>query len=547
MESSILDKISRYYPHILLALCCLLFPLAIGSASLFDWDEVNFAEAAREMIVTKNYLNVQINFLPFWEKPPLFFWIQSMSMHIFGVNAFAARFPNAVVGVISIMSIYTIGKKWLSPNFGFLWALAYMGSILPHFYFKSGIIDPLFNLFIFGALYQFFQYLQAYRFRFVLSTAALAGLAVLTKGPVAVLIIALVLFFFLWYKWRSLKFIAWHWLVAMGVIGLLTSVWFAAEIIQGGGWALFQQFFDYQVRLFTSSEAGHGQPFYYHFIVLFIGCFPISLIAFPYILKRNFPDAEAKVKDLYTLQFILFWVVLILFSLTTTKILHYSSLCYFPLSFIAAYIADRNMAKNQRISTLSLVLLYLVGSVLALAFTALPLVIQYKDAVIPFIQDRFAVQNILVPVTWGGWEFLVGASYFCLMIFILVKLRKKATYIVHLFLLNAIMLNALMIGIVPKLEQHLQGSLISFFKAHQSPQEYVTTFGFKSYAQYFYTNKQPPKNKQALDDQWLITGPIDKPVYIVSKIFQREEVLRHPDIKLLYEEGGFVFYERKPK
>ncbi len=195
MESSILDKISRYYPHILLALCCLLFPLAIGSASLFDWDEVNFAEAAREMIVTKNYLNVQINFLPFWEKPPLFFWIQSLSMHIFGVNAFAARFPNAVVGVISIMSIYTIGKKWLSPNFGFLWALAYMGSILPHFYFKSGIIDPLFNLFIFGALYQFFQYLQAYRFRFVLSTAALAGLAVLTKGPVAVLIHCLGSFF----------------------------------------------------------------------------------------------------------------------------------------------------------------------------------------------------------------------------------------------------------------------------------------------------------------------------------------------------------------
>jgi 4-amino-4-deoxy-L-arabinose transferase-like glycosyltransferase len=357
----------------------------------------------------------------------------------------------------------------------------------------------------------------------------------------------LVLFFFLWYKWGSFKLIAWHWLVAIGVIGLLTSVWFAAEIIQGGGWALFQQFFDYQVRLFTSSEAGHGQPFYYHFVVLFIGCFPISLIAFPYILKLNFPDAEAKVKDLYTVQFILFWVVLILFSLTTTKILHYSSLCYFPLSFIAAYVVNRKIEQKERISTFSFLLLGLVGSVLAIAFTALPLLIRYKDAVIPLVKDRFAVQNMLMPVTWGGWEFLIGALYFSLLLLVLMRLRKQTQYVVYLFLLNAIMLNALMMGIVPKLEQHLQGSLISFFRAHQGSDAYVTTFGFKSYAQYFYTNKQAPMNRASLEDQWLITGPIDKPVYIVSKIFQREEVLRHPDIKLLYEQGGFVFYVRMPK
>ena len=58
----------------------------LGHVHLFDWDEINFAESAREMIVTGDYRSVQINFEPFAEKPPLFFWLQASSMHMFGIN-----------------------------------------------------------------------------------------------------------------------------------------------------------------------------------------------------------------------------------------------------------------------------------------------------------------------------------------------------------------------------------------------------------------------------------------------------------------------------
>ena len=58
--------------NILIALAgALLFIPGIGSARLFDWDEINFAESAREMIVTGDWFNVQINFESFWEKPSL--------------------------------------------------------------------------------------------------------------------------------------------------------------------------------------------------------------------------------------------------------------------------------------------------------------------------------------------------------------------------------------------------------------------------------------------------------------------------------------------
>ena len=126
----------------------LFFPF-LGNVALFDWDEINFAEIAREMIVSGDYLNVQINFQPFWEKPPLFIWMQVLSMKLFGINEFAARFPNAICGIITLIVLYEMGRKLFNARLGMIWALVYAGSILPFFYFKSGIIDPWFNLFIF--------------------------------------------------------------------------------------------------------------------------------------------------------------------------------------------------------------------------------------------------------------------------------------------------------------------------------------------------------------------------------------------------------------
>ena len=171
----------------------------LGASHLFDWDEINFAESAREMIVTGNYTTVQINFEPFWEKPPLFFWLQVLSMKAFGVNEFAARFPNAVVGIATLLVFYSLGKKLHNASFGWLWALGYLGSLTPFLYFKTGIIDPTFNLFIFVSIWFTANYFTERSISKVILAGFFIGLAVLTKGPVALLIWALVvgIFWFL--------------------------------------------------------------------------------------------------------------------------------------------------------------------------------------------------------------------------------------------------------------------------------------------------------------------------------------------------------------
>nr|HPI12504.1 glycosyltransferase family 39 protein [Catalimonadaceae bacterium] len=141
-------------------IAALLFIPFLGAVHLFDWDEINFAECAREMFINRDFGRVYINFLPFWEKPPFFFWLQVASMHAFGVNDFAARFPNAIAGIITLILVFRTGQRLFNTQFGILWALAFGGSVLPHLYFHSGIVDPWFNLLIFTGLLYFISYEQ---------------------------------------------------------------------------------------------------------------------------------------------------------------------------------------------------------------------------------------------------------------------------------------------------------------------------------------------------------------------------------------------------
>src|ERR1700761_2523893 len=123
---------------IIVILAALLFLPFLGQVHLFDWDEINFAECAREMIVSKDYLRAQIDFMPFWEKPPLFIWMQVIAMKIFGIGEYAARFPNALIGVTTLVTIFYVGKKTVNEKMATWWVLLYAATWLPHFYFKSG-------------------------------------------------------------------------------------------------------------------------------------------------------------------------------------------------------------------------------------------------------------------------------------------------------------------------------------------------------------------------------------------------------------------------
>ena len=248
-----------------------------GAVHLFDWDEIIFAESAREMIVSGDYLTVTINYEPFWEKPPFFIWLQVISMKVFGINEFAARFPNALCGIFTLISLYLVGRKIHGEKFGILWAVAFGTAILPFFYFRTGIIDPWFNLFIFHGFSFFIFYLSPERFSrrhlFAGLSALFLGLAVLTKGPVAVLVFALSFLIYLAYVRGKIAVKFSHVLVFVGILVVTGGFWFVLAIIDGN-LQVIRDFISYQAGLFTDDFAGHGGFPGFHFVILLSGFFP---------------------------------------------------------------------------------------------------------------------------------------------------------------------------------------------------------------------------------------------------------------------------------
>lgn len=549
----------KIIPWLILIGAAMFFVPFTGRVHLFDWDEINFAECAREMIVSDDYLNVQIGFRPFWEKPPLFIWMQVLSMKAFGINEFAARFPNAVCGIITLLLLYTIGKKQISHRFGTWWALIYASSVLPHLYFRSGIIDPWFNLFIFLSVYLFILYASpektapGRRKLYITLSGIAAGLAMLTKGPVGVLLPGLVIaVFYAILAWR--KFVIKRTNPVMtwpGVPG--TLLFFAALLLTGGSWFIVQwmnghsdmvmKFIHYQVRLFTQPDAGHGGHWSYHFWVLLFGVFPASIPAIGSLsVKRG---EEFSVKHFHWIMSILFWTVLLMFSIVKTKIVHYSSLAYFPLTFMAAYTVHRVLENRARWHWAFSVALVAIAVLFALLTVAVPLVETYKNEIIAsgLIKDDFALGNLRADVKWTGFEWVAGLILLAGTVVSVLLVKKKPLQALRLLFATSLLFTWLLIILFPyRIEKYSQGAVIEFYKSKADEKCYVLTSGYFTYAPMFYLMTSPDDYARPM---WLLTGKTDRPVYLVLKEpHYREWKHLVPAMKVLYMKNGWVFLQR---
>lgn len=530
-----------------------LFTTGLGTVHLFDWDEINFAESAREMLITGDYLNVQVNFKTFWEKPPLFIWMQALSMKLFGVNEFAARFPNAIAGALTMVTIFLIGCRWKSPRFGLLWVALYICSFLPFFYFKSGIIDPWFNLFIFLGIYFMMCYTapehQGNRLAQALLSALFLGLATLTKGPAGFLIFLLTFavhiitsrFRINGARWKDV-------LLFFMAFALIGGLWFIFQIFSGNR-DIIRDFILYQIRLVETQDAGHGGFPFYHFVILFFGVFPASIFALPtFHPKRIQIEDDRNLAHFFQWMMITLWVVLILFSIIRTKIVHYSSMCYFPITFLAAWYIDKWLDRKAQPRKWITALLFLISIPVGVVTAVLPFIDRLKPHLIPYIKDNFAVQNLQATSEWYGYEWLFGLLPILGTILYAVFRKRQPSKALTTLLCSSLAFIYLGVYFFPKqIEAYSQRAAIEFLQEHAEEDCYIDSI-YKSYAIYFYSDRQPKNNNDNREYLW--RGQIDKPVYILTwnvphDIQNLKENTK--DLVHLYNKNGFAFYARYPK
>ena len=106
---------------VLIGTLLMLFFASIGHMALLEPDEGRYAEIPREMLATGHYILPHLNGVLYFEKPPLYYWLNALSMKVFGLNEFAVRFWSAALGFLGLWLVFALawriaGRRaaWLS-------------------------------------------------------------------------------------------------------------------------------------------------------------------------------------------------------------------------------------------------------------------------------------------------------------------------------------------------------------------------------------------------------------------------------------------------
>src|SRR3989338_1028677 len=173
---------------ILLILFGLLFFFRLDYNTIASWDEGWYGSISREIVRSNNWLFLNWNGMPYYDHPPLGFWLMAISYKLFGISELTTRLPSALAGVLTIFFIYKLGEL-ISKNkiVGFTSGLILGTSVWYLIRVRSGNLDSLFVFFTILTLY--LAYKTNKNIKFLPITLASFGLLLLTKTLVGVVLI----------------------------------------------------------------------------------------------------------------------------------------------------------------------------------------------------------------------------------------------------------------------------------------------------------------------------------------------------------------------
>ncbi len=484
----------KYIVHaIITLLAILIFIPGLGLVQLFDWDELNFAESAREMHSSGKGLYVQIAFEPFWEKPPLFIWIQVFFISLFGEHTWVYRLPNVLAGVISVNMAYHIGYFLKRRSLGAFWALSLACTFAPLLYFKSGIIDPVFNLFILLSIWHWYRITRCQsentrpHWHYLLSGLFL-GLAILTKGQAALIVVGIVILLATALQGRWKDVFSMRFLVFILAMATIVCSWLIPIYMQLGA-QFFEAFIGYQIELVKGQIQWHNQPWFYHPVVLFFLCFPAASFAAPYLIKKGKEDFGTESWHLFMRS--LFWVVLIIFSIVGTKIIHYSSLCWYSITYFGAYHTYLIHTNRGKTSSFQKVLLLVSALGIFIAITGLPIVFG-RDVLPEWILPHLDLFTKSLKQNNAAWTWTSIIPGVLMLVWILPWIVKSSPKInkhpAYIFAYTGLVSLGVYCFLLPPVADLLQAELISTVKTETTKTKLLETHGFKTYALYFHGN-----------------------------------------------------------
>jgi 4-amino-4-deoxy-L-arabinose transferase-like glycosyltransferase len=324
------------------ALVAVLWFATLDCRTLLHPDEGRYAEIAREMAASGDWITPRLNDLKYFEKPPFQYWVTAAADRLFGVHAWTARLWPAVAGFLAVIALGAAGFALGGPALGVVAALALAGTLWHAALAQIVTLDSGLAFFLALAFSAFVvaqraeSGVAARRGWMALAWAALAG-ATLSKGPVGIAIPAGALVVYTaatrdFAVWRRLSLI-----VGIVVYLALTVPWFVAVGLRNDEFLRF--FFVHEhLQRFLTTEARRVGPWYYFVPFALAGSLPwLAVLAFG---ARRAWCETANALGFSWQRFALCWAafVLVFFSVSESKLPSYILPMFAPLALVAAWL-----------------------------------------------------------------------------------------------------------------------------------------------------------------------------------------------------------------
>ncbi|MBE9189358.1 glycosyltransferase family 39 protein [Gloeocapsopsis crepidinum LEGE 06123] len=341
----------------LLVIGWLAFFWNLGSTGLVDETEPLFAEAARQMTVTGDYITPYFNEETRFDKPPLVYWLMAIAYSTIGVNEWAARLPSAFSAFALVcLGFYTLlffgvgssdsdtrstlregqSPTPLTPRSFFCAGLgAALIALNPETiaWARIGVSDMLLTGCMCSALLCFFlgyaQPLKPQQVRWYLAFYVLAALAILAKGPVGIVLPGIIIGLFLLYVGKLGEVLREMRILWGSLLILAIAIPWYILVIGANGWNYINSFFGYHnIERFTGVVNNHSAPWYFYFLVVLLGFAPWSIylpvaIAQTRFWQRSYWRSTHRSTHLGLFALIWFVAIFGFFTIAVTKLPSY--------------------------------------------------------------------------------------------------------------------------------------------------------------------------------------------------------------------------------
>ncbi|MBE9177365.1 glycosyltransferase family 39 protein [Oculatella sp. LEGE 06141] len=428
----------------LLLLCGVLFFWQLDGYTLFNITEAKQAEIARQIWVRQDWITPVYNGDIYFDKPILLHWLIAIGFRLFGLNEWAVRLPSAVSATGLVLITWGFVARFANSRIALLAATMLAANPFTFALGRTGQHDMLLTVFMTAALYCWYWAYSTGQRQGYLWFFACLGLAVLAKGPLALVLCSLAIAVFLTAvgRWREqFATVPWRW--GLTLFGAITFPWYLL-VLYANGWNFVDQSFVFNnVDRFVTANLNQVGPWWYYLPLLLVGFFPWVLPLLQTLvqaprqgwLRLRYWRHQAPAQQIGLFMTIWLLTVLVFMSVAATKLPWYINPGFPALAYLCAQAWERQMATPGRWQQLTLKLTGLGYVLMAIAFLVLPRLLP-NEPVLQSIQNTGALWILTLihvgaavavffsllraQAVWAWWGSLVAFSCVALTLVSLV-------------------------------------------------------------------------------------------------------------------------------